>query len=163
MMNLATLQRGFSQLQPRERLIIVLGTVLVAAAAVYLALAPLLERHTELQSRQQQLTADMRWLQAQSDTVARLGSSCQALVPQKGSDKDVITRLVRRNLLTLVSLQAQGSGAYRVTAEGRDANRLLELVHQVSCQGLALTSLDVKAAAKIGTGFTAVIEVTHVN
>ena len=161
MMNLATLQRGFSQLQPRERLIIVLGTVLVAA--VCLALAPLLERHTELQSRQQQLTADMRWLQAQSDTVARLGSSCQALVPQKGSDKDVITRLVRRNLLTLVSLQAQGSGAYRVTAEGRDANRLLELVHQVSCQGLALTSLDVKAAAKTGTGFTAVIEVTHVN
>ena len=45
MMNLATLQRGFSQLQPRERLIIVLGMVLVAAAAVYLALAPLLERH----------------------------------------------------------------------------------------------------------------------
>ena len=152
-----------SQRQPRERIIVVVGAGIVFVVAVYLALLPSLERSTELQERHRILQADLHWLSEQSDSVSRLSNSCVDKTFKPGAAKDVINRLVRRNQIKLVKIAEQAQGKYALSLESINANRLLQLAHQLACQGLKTNLLDVSRSDATATNYTARMEVQYVN
>lgn len=152
-----------SQRQPRERIIVVVGAGIVFVVAVYLALLPSLERSTELQERHRILQADLHWLSEQSDSVSRLSNSCVDKTIKPGAAKDVINRLVRRNQIKLVKIAEQAQGKYALSLESINANRLLQLAHQLACQGLKTNLLDVSRSDATATNYTARMEVQYVN
>ena len=152
-----------AQRQPRERIIVVVGAGIVFLAAVYLALLPSLERSTELQERHRILQADLQWLSEQSASVSRLSNSCVDKTIKKGTAKDVINRLVRRNHIKLVKFAEQAQGKYALYLESANANRLLQLAHQLACQGLKTNLLDVRRPDAAATNYVVRMEVQHVN
>ncbi|UVW34921.1 type II secretion system protein M [SAR92 clade bacterium H455] len=152
-----------AQRQPRERIIVVVGAGIVFLAAVYLALLPSLERSTELQERHRILQADLQWLSEQSASVSRLSNSCVDKTIKKGAAKDVINRLIRRNQIKLVKFAEQAQGKYALYLESANANRLLQLAHQLACQGLKTNLLDVRRPDAAATNYVVRMEVQHVN
>lgn len=162
-MNLSSnLVSWFSGLQPRERLIIKLGAGLVVVAAIYMALLPAVEKNAELEQRYQRLNDDMQWLRQQAEVVARLDSNCGRQVIQSGKNKAVISRVVRRNQLKLLNLEQGNASSYSLSVSGSSANRLLTLIHQLTCQGLTLETLAIKSSASAAASYAANIEVSDV-
>ena len=159
---LAAINNWFAQREPRERLIVSAGAVIVVIAAVYMALLPSLSKATQLEQRHQILQSDLQWLSEQSQTVSRLGNSCVSKSIQKGAVKDLITRLVRRNQIKLTTIAEQRQGQYLVNLESASANRILQLTHQLACQGLSVNALKVSSATTGESGYQARMEVQHV-
>ena len=127
-----------------------------------MALLPSIEKAAELEQRYQVLQADLQWLEEQGVTVGRLGNRCLGKTLQKGSDADVITLMLRRNQLKLISLAEQTQSTYRVSLESANANRILQLVHQLACQGLNINTLEISPTATTGMSFAATMEVQNV-
>lgn len=165
----------FATLQPREKVIVSAGAGILLLAAIYTMLLPGMERSSELQQRYQTLQADLQWLRDQSATVSRLGNSCVDKRISSASHSDVITRTVRRNQLKLLNLAEQGSMKYQLSIEGGNANRILQLAHQLACQGFTIQNLQISAesgaeegsqepnsSASAGRNVTAQLEVQHV-
>jgi len=162
MKSLSSVGDWFAQLQSRERVIVVAGAAIVVIAAIYMALLPGIEKAAELEQRYQVLQADLQWLEEQGVTVGRLGNRCLGKTLQKGSDADVITLMLRRNQLKLISLAEQTQSTYRVSLESANANRILQLVHQLACQGLNINTLEISPTAATGMSFAATMEVQNV-
>ncbi|MDA7852513.1 type II secretion system protein M [Porticoccaceae bacterium] len=162
MKSLSSVGDWFAQLQSRERVIVVAGAAIVVIAAIYMALLPSIEKAAELEQRYQVLQADLQWLEEQGVTVGRLGNRCLGKTLQKGSDADVITLMLRRNQLKLISLAEQTQSTYRVSLESANANRILQLVHQLACQGLNINTLEISPTATTGMSFAATMEVQNV-
>ena len=165
----------FAALQPREKVIVSAGAAIVLLAAIYTMLLPGMEKSAELQQRYQTLQADLQWLRDQSATASRLGNSCVEKRISRASHSDVITRTVRRNQLKLLNLSEQGSMKYQLSIEGANANRILQLAHQLACQGLTIRNLQITAEsdaeesgretnspASARKNITAQLEVQHV-
>ena len=152
-----------AQREPRERVILSAGAVFVFCALVYLALLPSFERSTELQERHRILQADLQWLSEQRASVSRLSNSCVDKTIKPGAAKEVINRLVRRNQIKLVKIAEQTQGKYALNLESINANRLLQLAHQLACQGLKTTLLDVSRSDAAAANYVARMEVHHVN
>jgi type II secretory pathway component PulM len=152
----------FSGLQPRERLIIKVGAGLLAIAAIYMALLPAMQKNTELEQRYKRLSEDIQWLREQSEVVRRLNSNCAGQAIQSGKKKDVITRIVRRNQLKLLGFEQGDTSSYSLSVSGPSPNRLLLLIHQLTCQGLSLDTLAVRSSAGAKAAYAADIEVSYV-
>ena len=152
----------FAQRQPRERVILSAGAVFVSTALVYLALLPSIERSTELQERHQILQADLQWLSEQSGSVSRLSNSCVDKTIKTGAATDVINRLIRRNQIKLSNIAERAEGKYVLNIESTSANRLLQLAHQLACQGLTTNALDISRSENAETTYAVRMEVQHV-
>ena len=152
----------FAQRQPRERVILSAGAVFVFIALVYLALLPSIERSTELQERHQLLEADLQWLSEQSASVSRLSNSCVDKTIRTGAATDVINRLIRRNQIKLSNMAERPEGKYVLNLESTSANRLLQLAHQLACQGLTTNALDISRSESAETTYAVRMEVQHV-
>lgn len=159
---LAGISNWYAQRDPRERVIVGAGAVIVVIAAIYMALLPSLSKATQLEQRYAILQSDLQWLSEQGQTVSRLVNSCVSESIQKGATKDVITRLVRRNQIQMKTLAEQSQGRYLLNLESASANRLLQLTHQLACQGLSINSLNISSAVASETNYTARMEVQHV-
>lgn len=159
---LASISSWFAQRQPRERVIVAAGAVIVVMAAIYMALLPSLSKATELEQRYQILQSDLQWLSEQGQTASRLVNNCVSKSIQKGATKDVITRLIRRNQIQLKTIAEQSQGQYLVNFESTSANRILQLTHQLACQGLSVNTLSVRPGATAKTIYTARMEVQYV-
>lgn len=153
----------FAALLPRERVIIAVGAVLLIVAAVYMALLPAMEKNAELEQRHNNLSEDMQWLREQSEVVSRLKNSCSGQAVSNGKKKEVITRIVRRNQLKLLELEQNDSSYFSLTVSGSSPNRILQLLHQLTCEGLALETLDVRSSAGDKDSYAADIEVKNVD
>ena len=162
-MNLKTVAQAFENLQPRERYFIGAGGLLVMTAVIYLALSPLADKHSQLVDQQSQLQADLEWLHDQAAIVPRLVNSCSGRELNVGRDTEVITKLVRRAQLRLDKVTETGRGI-SLRVNGPDANRLMRLVHQISCEGFSVQSIDISANAVQGAeAFSGAMEVQRVN
>jgi len=160
---LNSLSEWFADLQPRERLIITVGSVVLIIAAIYMALLPAMQKNAELEQRYKSLSEDMQWLREQSQVVSRLNSSCGSQTIQTGKKKELITRLVRRNQLKLLGFEQKDSTFFSLSVSGSSPNQMLRLVHQLTCQGLALESVDVNSVAGDKVVYVAEIEVINVD
>jgi type II secretory pathway component PulM len=152
----------FAQRQPRERVILSAGAVFVFIALVYLALLPSIERSTELQERHQILQADLQWLGEQSASISRLSNSCVDKTIKTGAAIDVINRLIRRNQIKLSNIAERAQGKYVLNLETANANRLLQLAHQLACQGLTTNTLDISRSESNESTYVVRMEVQHV-
>lgn len=162
-MNLKTVAQAFENLQPRERYFIGAGGLLVLTVVIYLALSPLADKHSQLVDQQSQLQADLEWLHDQAAIVPRLVNSCSGRELNVGRDTEVITKLVRRAQLRLDKVTETGRGI-SLRVNGPDANRLMRLVHQISCEGFSVQSIDISANVVQGAeAFSGAMEVQRVN
>lgn len=160
---LDSLSGWFADLQPRERLIITVGAALLIIAAIYMSLLPAMQKNAELDKRHASLSEDMQWLREQSEVVGRLNGNCAGQEIQTGKKKEVITRIVRRNQLKLLGFEEDDSSYYSISVSSSNPNRLLQLIYQLSCQGLSVQSLDVRASADSTVSYSADIEVINVD
>ena len=160
---LNSLSEWFAYLQPRERLIITVGSVVLIVAAIYMALLPAMQKNAELEQRYKSLSEDMQWLREQSQVVSRLNTSCAGKAIQTGKKKDLITRLVRRNQLKLLGLEQRDSIFFSFSISGSSPNQILRLIHLLTCQGLVLGSLDVNPVVGDKVVYAAEVEVKNVN
>lgn len=162
-MNMKTIGQAYENLQPRERLFISAGGLFALVAVIYLTLAPFAEKHSELIEQQSKLQADLKWLHDQAAIVPRLANSCSGRELNVGRDTDVITKLVRRAQLRLDKVNETGRGI-SLRVNGPDANRLMRLVHQISCEGFSVQSINISASAAQGAeAYTGAMEVQRVN
>jgi type II secretory pathway component PulM len=160
---LNSLSEWFAYLQPRERLIITVGSVVLIVAAIYMALLPAMQKNAELEQRYKSLSEDMQWLREQSEVVSRLNRSCSGKAVQSGKNKELITRLVRRNQLKLLGFEQKDSAFFSLTVSGSSPNQILQLIHQLTCQGLALEALDINPVAGDKVVYASDIEVINVD
>lgn len=159
---LNSLSEWFADLQPRERLIITVGSVVLMIAAIYMALLPAMQKNAELEQRYKSLSEDMLWLREQSQVVSRLNTSCAGKAIQTGKKKELITRLVRRNQLKLLGFE-QSDSTFSFSVSGSSPNQILRLIQLVTCEGMALESLNVNPVAGEKIAYAADIEVINVD
>ena len=158
-----TLSGWFADLQPREKLIITLGAALLVAAALYIALLPQMEKNAELKARYSTLYSDMDWLREQSQLISRMKNSCPGRTLQTGKTDEVISRIVRRNQMKILGLFEKSPQEFSLSVSGISPNRILQLVHQLACQGLILKDLKISPVTGGKIGFNGIVEVSNVN
>ena len=139
---LETLRSKWMQLQLRERQLLIVGGGLLLATSVYLSIIPQIEKYGELKLQVEVLNTDLQWLQQQRQVVERLVNDCATGEVRQESSREQITRLIRRNQLTLVSMRDVNRGL-KFSVSGSDANRVISLTHQIACFGYGLTTLEI--------------------
>lgn len=139
---LKNLRDKWLQLQLRERQLLTVGGALLLATSVYLSIVPQIQKHGELKGQVEALNTDMQWLQQQRQVVERLANDCANGEVRQESNREQITRLIRRNQLVLVSMR-DVNGGLKLSVSGSDANRVISLTHQIACFGYGLTTLEI--------------------
>ena len=140
---LENLRDKWMQLQLRERQLIILGSGLLIATSVYLSIVPQVQKYSELKLQIVTLNTDIQWLQQQRQVVERLVNGCASGDVREESSREQITRLIRRNQLTLDSMRDVNSNL-KFSVTGIDANRVISLTHQIGCSGYDLMTLEIK-------------------
>ena len=140
---LENLRDKWMQLQLRERQLIILGGGLLIATSVYLSIVPQIQKYSELKLQIVTLNTDIQWLQQQRQVVERLVNGCASGYVRQESSREQITRLIRRNQLTLDSMRDVNSNL-KFSVTGIDANRVISLTHQIGCSGYDLMTLEIK-------------------
>ena len=141
-----SLKIRLSGLQPRERQLLLAGIVMLFFTVIYVALSPIMEKHDKLVDQSNQLKTDRQWLQQQRAVAAKLPNGCGNREMQQGSDRDNLTKLVRRNQLRLGQIRDLNNG-FELRFSGADGNRILRLSHQVACAGFNVQSLKVERSS----------------
>jgi len=139
---LKNLRDKWLQLQLRERQLLTVGGALLLATSVYLSIVPQIQKHGELKRQVEALNTDIQWLQQQRQVVERLANDCANGEVRQESNREQITRLIRRNQLVLVSMR-DVNGGLKLSVSGSDANRVISLTHQIACFGYGLTTLEI--------------------
>lgn len=139
---LKNLRDKWLQLQLREQQLLTVGGALLLATSVYLSIVPQIQKHGELKRQVEALNTDMQWLQQQRQVVERLANDCANGEVRQESNREQITRLIRRNQLVLVSMR-DVNGGLKLSVSGSDANRVISLTHQIACFGYGLTTLEI--------------------
>lgn len=142
-----SLRSRWMQLQLRERQLLIFGGVLLLATFIYLSIAPQIQKYGELKLQVDELNTDVQWLQQQRQVVERLVNNCAAQKVGQQSGREEITRLIRRNQLTLNSMQDVNSGL-KFSMSGPDANRVISLTHQIACFGYDVKTLEIERSAE---------------
>ncbi len=140
---LENLRDKWMQLQLRERQLIILGSGLLIATSVYLSIVPQIQKYSELKLQIVTINTDIQWLQQQRQVVERLVNGCASGDVRQESSREQITRLIRRNQLTLDSMRDVNSNL-KFSVTGIDANRVISLTHQIGCSGYDLMTLEIK-------------------
>ncbi len=156
----ASIRQAYDSLQQRERYFVSAGGVFILIAVIYWVLMPFTDRHNQLIDQQTTLQADLSWLHDQTAIVPRLVNSCSGRHLNAGSDTDIITKLVRRTQLRLDKITETGRGI-SLRVNGPDANRMIRLAHQISCEGFTVQTITINDSAS-GV-YTAALEVQRVN
>jgi len=160
---LNNLSGWIADLQPRERVVVSIGAALLVIAGLYMLLLPAMQKNAELTQRQISLTEDIQWLRDQSDVVSRLDRTCSSQQIQAGEKSEVITRIIRRNQLTLRGIDQVDESLFSFTVTSSSPNRVLQLINQLSCQGLAPETVAIALSPDEKVGYIADIEVTYVD
>ena len=143
---IATMQDSLSRLQPREKLFLSAGIIVVAVALTYLTVLPFWDKHNLLSAQHSQLQADLQWLHQQREVVSRLSNNCSVKLVSDGAPRKILPRLVRRNQLKLDSIQ-QASDSFSLEFSGSDANSIVRVAHEIACDGYLVKSLKITKSA----------------
>ena len=142
-----SLRSKWMQLQLRERQLLIFGGGLLLVTSIYLSLAPQIQNYAELKLKVDELNTDVQWMQQQRQVVERLINNCSAQKVGQASSRQQITRLIRRNQLTLNSMSDINSGL-EFSISGPDANRVISLTHQIACSGYGVKTLEIERSAE---------------
>jgi len=161
---LASIARYFDGLQAREKLFVVAGAVAVAVVLSVKILLPLWETHDQLEVQKDSLETDLSWLREQREAVVKLVNNCPLIRQQRGSDKSILTQLVRRNQFQLEAVNATANGlSISMTGDRGDKNRFLQIMHQMACRGFAVNSVAINPVEANPALLKATVEVQPVD
>lgn len=163
MKKLDKLSVWFVDLQPRERRVITFGAALLIVAGLYVSLLPAMHKNAELQQQYASLSEDLQWLREQRAVVNRLNDGCSAQTIKTSGHKAVISRIIRRNQLKLLDLAQGDKYSYSFSVGGASPNSVLRVVHQLTCQGLALESMSINSSSDAKAAYLANVEVIYVD
>ena len=143
---LSEVTNRFSQLKSRERKMIILSIPLLVLTLIFAILAPLINQRADLSDELVTLNGNMVWLAKQREVVQRLNSGCANRDIMDGSSREKINKLSRRNQIRLASV-TNSSGLIKVSFSGPDANRSLQMAHQIACSGFKIKSFSLTRAS----------------
>lgn len=145
---MSQLRDKFNALQPRERVVIIAGAILVLVAAVYvLALAPLYSAVNAQAKRVAQKEGDLAWLRSVSGEVAVLSAAAPSRPgPSNESMVVLIDRAARECGLgsSLTGQTPNGDRGIRVRLESAEFDKLmvclgtLQQVHAVDVESATI-------------------------
>lgn len=150
-------------LQRREQLFVAGGAALIVGVALFLALSSLRQTNQELTEYRDMLEADLRWLQEQSELIARLDNSCTQGTTELGSDTAVLGSLARRSGLPDSRWQDRGANRYLLSMDKVDGNRMLRLAYQATCEGFTVDRLALETSTEDKNLVNGQMEVHRVN
>jgi general secretion pathway protein M len=138
------LKNKFNSLQPRERIVVIAGSILVLVVAAYvLALAPLYKAVNAQETRVKQKEGDLAWMRSVAGEVAVLSANAPAHPgPSNESMVVLIDRTARECGLgaSLTGQTPNGERGIRVRLEGAEFDKLmvclgtLQQVHSVDVE-----------------------------
>jgi general secretion pathway protein M len=142
------LKDKFNSLQPRERIIVIAGAILVLVVAVYvLALAPLYSAVNAQAKRVAQKEGDLAWMRSVSGEVAVLSANAPS---RPGASNESMVVLIDRTArecglgASLTGQTPNGERGIRVRLEGAEFDRLmvclgtLQQVHAVDVESASI-------------------------
>ncbi|GFE83473.1 hypothetical protein GCM10011487_54730 [Steroidobacter agaridevorans] len=142
------LKDKFNSLQPRERIIVIAGAILVLVVAVYvLALAPLYSAVNAQAKRVAQKEGDLAWMRSVAGEVAVLSANAPSRPgPSSESMVVLIDRTARECGLgaSLTGQTPNGERGIRVRLEGAEFDKLmvclgtLQQVHSVDVESASI-------------------------
>jgi general secretion pathway protein M len=146
------LKDRFNSLQPRERIIIVAGAILVLAVAIYvLALAPLYSAVNAQAKRVAQKEADLAWMRGVAGEVAVLSAAAPTRPgPSNESLVVLIDRAARECGLnqSLTGQTPNGENGIRVRLEAAEFDKLMTCLGNLQ----QMHAIDVESATIDRTG-----------
>ena len=137
----------FKALQPRERIIIIAGSVLVLLTGIYMALAPLYAAVSAQAKRVEQKEGDLAWLRSVAGEVSVLSANAPTRPgPSNESLVVLIDRAARECGLgsSLTGQTPNGDTGIRVRLEGAEFDKLmvclgkLQQVHSVDVESATI-------------------------
>ncbi|MGB1383120.1 MAG: type II secretion system protein GspM [Porticoccaceae bacterium] len=152
----------FSGLEPRERLLLKIASVVFVVALVVILVQPKWEAYNQFSEQRESLKADMDWLQKNQSIVATLVSACPKVNKQQISQLDSLKNLVLRNQLKVKS-SSEKKEIILLTVSGNDSNKFIALMHQIACQGYRLMEVSLTADQEEASLLIAEIGVQRVN
>lgn len=142
------LRDKFDSLQPRERIIVIAGAILVLVVAVYvLALAPLYSAVNAQAKRVAQKEGDLAWMRSVSGEVAVLSANAPS---RPGGSNESMVVLIDRTArecglgASLTGQTPNGERGIRVRLEGAEFDKLmvclgtLQQVHAVDVESASI-------------------------
>jgi general secretion pathway protein M len=142
------LKDKFNTLQPRERIIIIAGAILVLVVAVYvLALAPLYSAVNAQAKRVTQKEGDLAWMRSVAGEVAVLSANAPSRPGSSNESLVVLIDRIARECGLGASLTGQtpnGERGIRVRLEGAEFDKLmvclgtLQQVHAVDVESASI-------------------------
>lgn len=144
---MGSLKQWFDGLQPRERVIIIAGAVLVLLVAIYiLALAPFYKSLNARTERVAQKEADLAWMRSAAGELQALNASQPMRAPSGESLVVLIDRAARECGLAsaLTGQTPNGESGIRVRLESADFDKLmvclgtLQQVHAVTIESATI-------------------------
>jgi general secretion pathway protein M len=148
----ATLRLRFDALAERERRMVSIGAVAIAALLVWLLLMPLSHRVALLNTNATRKQGDLAWMQTVAPTLASAGPVASVPATQD-SLVVVIDRAARESGLaqSLTGSQPSGDGGLRVQLEKAPFNSVVAWLARLSEQnGVRVESASIDAAADPG-------------
>lgn len=149
----------FQELQPREKLFLIVGVAVVVMVVSVKLLFPIWQNHSQLMQQKDALEADLTWLQAQRDIVGKMTNSCPPQRLQQQSAREILTQLARRNQVQMDSL-VDKDNKFLLNAEGEDGNRLLQFMYQSACYGFVVEKVKINRGDN-STRFGIVLEISR--
>ncbi|HEU4653889.1 MAG TPA: type II secretion system protein M [Steroidobacteraceae bacterium] len=154
-MNLASLRQQLNSLKPRERLIIVAGSILVLVVGIYFfALAPLYRAVSVRAEHVQQKQADLAWLKNVAGEVVALSAN-QSAAPVASNESLVvlIDRTARECGLSssLTGQTPNGETGIRVRLESAEFDKLIVCIASLQQRhAVSIESATIDRAGKPG-------------
>jgi type II secretory pathway component PulM len=149
-------------LQPRERLVLKIGALVLAGVLIVLMLLPKWTVFVQVKEQRDGLKADMSWLQEKQELVVELANNCPKLRQKNDNFKTDLSQLVRRNQLEVLSAKEKGN-LISLTVTGTKSNKFVGLIHHIACRGYMLREVALTTADDDLSKTTATFEVERVN
>lgn len=135
------------EMPERERRTLQIGGPIILLLALYLLVGrPLVGHYLDVAERHQALRSDLAWMLEQRSHLASVNSFCPFSEDALEADrlKSLITAEARRLGLSAEVRQMSEAGRLNLRLAAAPGNTVLELLRDLGCRGLAITSLDIQ-------------------
>lgn len=160
---ISKISQSWSTLQSREKMTVVIGSVIVIVTALYLLFSGLLTARNELVEARRELIEERQWMQEQATLAGQLVNSCSESQFLALNNTGVLELLASRNNLVLANFRENFSSnnpSYSMGIESTDGNNILSFIHQSACQGFNLANVQIdKNVPELS--YTAQVEFSH--
>lgn len=150
----AQLKARFMALQPRERIVVIAGAILVLLTAIYmLGLAPLYQAISERDTRVMQKQQDLVWMQSVASRLSALGSAQPAATSSGESMVVLIANSATSSNVSgaLTGQTPDGPNGVRVRFEGVSFDALVVWLGALQKDyGIHVTAAEINRTAQAG-------------